>query len=183
MKTALLLIDIQKDYFPGGAMELVGAEAAAAKAARALEHFRAQGMPVFHIRHVSLRPGAGFFLPGTPGVEFHPYVAPAEGEAVIEKHFPNSFRETDLEARLRDAKVERLVIAGMMSHMCVDATTRQAFDMGFACIVLADACATRDLDFGHVSVPASHVHGAFMAALGAVYAELAGVKDLAAALR
>jgi len=102
---------------------------------------------------------------------------------VIEKRFPNSFRETDLEARLRAAGVGRLVIAGMMSHMCVDATTRQAFDLGFECIVLADACATRDLDFGHVNVPAAHVQGAFMAALGAVYAELTGVKDLAAVLR
>jgi nicotinamidase-related amidase len=183
MKTALLLIDIQMDYFPGGAMELSGSEAAAAKAGRALEYCRTQDMPVFHIQHVSRRPGATFFLPDTPGVAIHPYVAPREGERVIEKHYPNSFRETPLEAELRALKIERLVIAGMMTHMCVDATTRQAFDLGFSCILLPDACATRDLDFGHVTVPAAHVHGAFMAALGSVYAELTGVKDLPGALR
>ena len=112
----------------------------------------------------------------------HPYVAPRAGEAVIQKHFPNSFRGTGLQDKLDEANVKRLAIVGMMTHMCVDATTRAAFDLGYQCVVLADACATRELTFGHVQVPAAHVQASFMAALGAVYAEVTGVKDMAASL-
>ena len=94
MTTALLLIDIQNDYFPGGAMELEGSTAAALQARAALELFRAEGRPVFHIRHLSIRPGATFFLPDTPGAEIHDLVRPLPDEPVIVKHFPNSFRDT-----------------------------------------------------------------------------------------
>lgn len=183
MKTALLLIDIQNDYFPGGAMELVGSGAAAAKAGQALGWFRARHWPVVHIQHLSVRPGAGFFLPGTVGAEFHPAVAPHPGETVIVKNFPNAFRATTLGEELKRQEVDRLAIAGMMSHMCVDATTRAAFDFGYPCVVLSDACATRDLEYGCSAIPAAQVHGAFMAALGQVYATLVGVKDLAGALQ
>jgi nicotinamidase-related amidase len=182
MNTALVLIDIQMDYFPGGAMECSGAEAAAAKAGRALGWFREREWPVIHVRHLAARPGATFFIPGTPGVEFHPFVTPRQSETVVEKHFPNSFRGTDLQDRLDEADVKRLVIVGMMTHMCVDATTRAAFDLGYKGVVLADACATRNLEFGHVEVPAAQVQASFMAALAAVYAEVTGVKDMAAAL-
>src|SRR5688500_4993166 len=124
--TALVVIDIQNDYFSGGAMELEGAEAAGAKAGEALAHFRAQKLPVIHVRHLSVRPGATFFLPGTRGAEIHDSVKPAGGETVIEKNFPNSFRETQLKAALERHGVKNLVVAGMMTHMCVDASVRQA---------------------------------------------------------
>jgi len=182
MNTALALIDIQMDYFPGGAMELSGSEAAAAKAGRALGWFREKGWPVVHIQHHSVRPGATFFVPGTRGVSFHPYVLPLDGEQVVVKHFPNSFRGTPLQDMLDQADVKRIVFAGMMTHMCVDATVRAAFDLGYQCLVLADACATRDLEFGHEEVAAGKVHAAFLAALGSVYAEILGVKDMASAL-
>ena len=107
--TALVIIDIQNDYFPGGAMELEGADAAGAKAGAALAGFRARKLPVFHVRHLSVRPGATFFIPGTKGAEIHASVAPAAGEAVIEKNFPNSFRATDLKQRLDQAGVKNLV--------------------------------------------------------------------------
>jgi len=183
MNTALVLIDIQKDYFPGGAMELSGSEAAAAKAGRALGWFREKGWPVIHVQHLSVRPGAGFFEPGTPGVEFHPFVEPREGEAVVQKHFPNAFRGTSLQDRLDELDVKRVCFAGMMTHMCVDTTVRAAFDLGYQCVLLGDACATTDLEFGHVKVPAPQVHAAFLAALGQVFAEVSGVKDMAASLR
>src|SRR6185369_3560974 len=112
--TALLIIDIQNDYFPGGAMELEGADAAGAKAAQAIEKFRQGGMPVFHVRHLSTRPGATFFLPGTPGAEIHPVVRPREGELEVEKNFPNSFRGTALQNHLDKKKIKHLVVAGMM---------------------------------------------------------------------
>jgi nicotinamidase-related amidase len=133
MTQALLIVDIQNDYFPGGKMELVGAKEAANEAARLLAAFRGRGAPVFHMRHVSTRPGATFFLPDTEGVKIHESVAPLASETVIVKHFPNSFRETRLLEALRAAKIERLAIAGMMTHMCIDATTRSAADLGFDC--------------------------------------------------
>src|SRR5215510_2775548 len=108
--TALLIIDIQNDYFPGGAMELEGADAAAAKAAQALKSFREKKLPVFHVRHLSVRPGSTFFLPGTKGAEIRSAVAPHAGELVIEKNFPNSFRATQLQDELQGVK--NLVVAG-----------------------------------------------------------------------
>lgn len=170
--TALLIIDLQNDYFPRGAMELEGADAACGRAAAALAAFRAKGLPVFHIQHLSVRPGATFFIPGTKGAEIHAGVRPAPGEAVIEKNFPNSFRKTDLQQRLDAAGVKHLVVAGMMTSMCVDATVRQAADLGYRVTLMVDACATRTLSFGGESVPARQVHAAFLAALNGLYAKV-----------
>lgn len=178
MTRALVLIDIQNDYFPGGAMELVGMEQAAASAARLLEAFRNAGEPLFHIQHISTRPGATFFLPDTEGAEINPVVAPDSGELVFRKHFPNSFRDTGLLDAMRAAAVDELVLCGAMSHMCVDSTTRAAFDLGFRCAVAADACATRDLQHQGVTVPAAQVHAAFMAALAVPFATVATAEDV-----
>ncbi len=179
MKTGLVLVDIQNDYFPGGRMELEGIEAAAAKAADLLILFRNKGWPVFFVQHIATGQNASFFLPDTTGVEFHASLKPAPGEILIRKHYPNSFRETTLQSELDSASVIRLVICGAMSHMCIDATTRAAADLRFECIVTADACATRDLRFGSDTIPAGQVHGAFMAALGAGYARIATFDELA----
>ena len=162
---ALVIIDIQNDYFPGGAAALSGPEAAAANAARLLEKFRKLGRPVVHVQHVSIREGASYFLPGTPGVEIHPAVAPKDGEAVIRKHFPNAFRDTDLEEALRLANARHLCIAGMMSHMCIDTSVRAAADKGFGVTLAHDACAAKALKFGDTEIPAAQVHAAYMAAL------------------
>jgi nicotinamidase-related amidase len=170
--TALLIIDLQNDYFPRGAMELEGAEAACKRAAEALAAFRAKGLPVFHVQHLSVRPGATFFLPGTKGAEIHGGVRPAASEAVVQKNFPNSFRNTDLQQRLEAAGVKHLVVAGMMTSMCVDATVRQAADLGYRVTLMADACATRTLSYGGESVPAKQVHAAFLAALNGLYAKV-----------
>lgn len=177
-ESALLIIDLQNDYFPGGKMELEGSPAAGEKAREALAAFRAKGLPVFHVRHLSLRPGATFFLPGTEGAEIHASVRPAAGEPVIEKNFPNSFRGTDLKERLERAGVKHLVVAGMMTHMCVDASVRQANDYGFGVTLLADACATRAQKFGAETVPARQVHAAFLAALNGAYAKVASTEEI-----
>ncbi|HEX6692889.1 MAG TPA: cysteine hydrolase family protein, partial [Burkholderiales bacterium] len=176
--TALLIIDIQNDYFPGGAMELEGADAAGAKAGAVLQKFRNQGTPVFHIRHLSTRPGATFFLPGTKGAEIHASVTPRTGEPVVEKNFPNSFRGTVLQKRLEELAVRDLVIAGMMTHMCVDATVRHAADLGYKVTLLGDACATRAQKYGDESVPARQVHAAFLAALNGFYAKVIRADEL-----
>lgn len=180
MNTALLLIDIQNDYFPGGAMELTGSVEAAARAGKLVEAFRSKGKPVIHVQHISTRPGATFFVPETTGVEIHPAVAPCEDETIIRKNFPNSFRDTSLLQHLRDNKISRLVIAGMMTHMCIDTTVRAAGDLGFECLLAHDACATRALSFGGVTVPAESVQAAFLAALNGLFAKVQAVDELCA---
>ncbi len=169
---ALLLIDIQNDYFPGGAMELVGSEAAGLKAGTLLDAFRKRNLPVFHIQHLSTRPNATFFLPRTEGVNIHKNVAPIEGEKVIRKNYPSAFRETALLKNLRDGGITDLVVAGMMTQMCVDTTVRAAVDLGFRCRLAHDACATRDLTFAGRTVAAADVQTAFMAALNGLFAEV-----------
>jgi nicotinamidase-related amidase len=172
MKQALVVVDVQNDYFEGGKLPLVGMDEAAANARTLLDAFRAANAPLFHVQHLSVRPGAGFFVPGTEGCEIHPGVAPAPGEPVVQKNFPNAFRQTGLNEGLSAAGVDAVVICGAMSHMCVDSTARAAFDLGYACTVIADACATRDLTFGDRQVAAADVHAAFMAALSAPFAAI-----------
>jgi len=170
---SLILVDLQNDYFCGGRMELVGTEQAAINARRLLHVFRKERAPVIHIQHISARQGASFFLPGTRGSEINEMVAPLESEVVMLKHYPNSFRETSLLEVLNDQGICDLVICGAMSHMCIDATVRAAFDFGFNCVVAEDACATRDLAFNDKFVKAADVQASFMAALSAVYAKVA----------
>jgi nicotinamidase-related amidase len=178
MKTALILVDIQNDYFAGGRMELEGMEAAGKKAGQLLTFFRDNRWPTFHIQHISNYEGATFFLPSTKGAEIHSAVKPRPDEPVVQKHYPNSFRETALLDALKNDGVENVVICGAMSHMCIDATTRAAADFGFSCTVVHDACATRNLDFGKKKILAQDVHGSFMAALGSAYAKVLSCKDL-----
>jgi nicotinamidase-related amidase len=170
MTRALVIVDIQNDYFPGGAFPLVEPEAAAANAAEVLGAFRAAGEPVVHIQHVSADPDATFMRPGTHGVEIHELVAPAAGEIVLQKAHPNSFLGTHLESTLRDLGAGEVVVLGMMSSMCVDATVRAASDLGFDVTVVHDACAAPDLEFGGTRIPGASVHAAFMAALSDSYA-------------
>ena len=182
MKTGLLLIDLQLDYFPGGRMALDGAKDAVFAAARLLAAFREAEWPVCHIQHISSRAGATFFLPGTSGIDIHPAVKPNENEPIIEKHFPNSFRETELMKHLRSNQIERLVICGMMTNMCIDATVRAAYDQGFDCMVAHDACAARSLEFSGRGVQAGDVHAAFLAALQGIYARVLSVDEICSML-
>jgi nicotinamidase-related amidase len=182
MNPALILVDIQKDYFPNGKMEVVGAIEAAQTAKRLLDHFREHKLPIVHIQHISTRPGAAFLLPHTEGIHIHENVAPLPGERVIQKHFPNSFRDTALHEHLASAGIKELIICGMMSHMCIDTTVRAAFDLGYQCMVAHDACATRNLVFQGVEIPAASVQAAYMAALGAVFARVLSTGEIIAAL-
>ena len=178
MSRALVIVDIQNDYFPGGANPLHEPEAAAAAAASVLDAFRASGEQVVHVQHVWDAPDATFMRPGTDGIEIHPAVAPRAGETVISKEAPNAFLGTALERTLRDAGAEELVVCGMMTSMCVDATVRAAADLGFAVSVAHDACAAPALAFGGVDVPAPSVQAAFIAALGDGYAAVASADEL-----
>ncbi len=147
MSRALILIDIQNDYFKGGAAELEGTEAAAHNASLLLKHFREIKLPVIHVQHHSVRKNATFFIPGTRGAEISETVSPAENEKVIIKNFPNSFRNTELLQALASLQIKEPVFCGMMTHMCVHSTVLAAFDLGFSNTVAWDACATRSLGF------------------------------------
>lgn len=169
-KRALILIDIQNDYFPQGKWPLDGVEAAADKAAQVLGAFREKGEPVIHVRHEFTSADAPFFAPGSPGAHLHPKVLNQPDEPVVLKHFVNAFRETNLRTLLEQRAITEVVVVGSMSHMCIDGVVRAAADLGYGVTVIHDACATRDLEFNGTVVPAAQVHAAFMASLGFAYA-------------
>lgn len=177
-KSALIVVDIQNDYFPGGKWPLVGVDAAADNAALIINATRDAGDLVVHIRHEFTSDDAPFFTPNSEGAKLHPKVLNQPNEPVVLKHFVNSFRETELKQILDQHGIEELVVVGAMSHMCVDGITRAAADMGYKVKVIHDACASRDLAFNGITVPAAHVHAAFMAALGFAYAEVISTQEL-----
>lgn len=182
-KQALIVVDIQKDYFPQGKWPLVGAEAAADNAVRLLKAFREAGDSVVHIRHEFTSAQAPFFTPGSDGAKLHPKVLNQGSEPVVLKHFVNSFRETELQSILDEQGIKELVVVGSMSHMCIDGITRAANDLGYSVTVIHDACASRDLEFNGLTVPAAHVHAAFMSALGFAYAKVVSTDEFLAASR
>ncbi|SHO51321.1 cysteine hydrolase family protein [Desulfopila aestuarii] len=180
--TALIIIDVQNDYFQGGRMALPGAEEAAANIRQVLESFRENKLPVIHIQHVSLRENSTFFLPETEGVKIHQLVEPAAGEKVIVKHWPNSFRETEFLEYLQQEGIEHLVISGMMTFMCVDATTRAALDLGFGCTLLHDCTAAPPAEFAGVSCSAEQVRAAVTSALALLCDRVLSSEEMVALL-
>lgn len=153
-------------------MELHEPEKAANNARAILDYFREKNLPLFHVQHIFPDRGAPFFAAGTEGASIHQSVTPLENETVIQKQLPNSFLHTSLEEKLRKEEVEHVVILGMMSHMCIDATSRAAVDLGFSCTVIEDACTCPDLTFNNKTVEAEKVHTAIMAALESFYAKI-----------
>jgi nicotinamidase-related amidase len=172
MRKGLIIIDVQNEYFQGGALELLGMARAAANCRALLHQFRVARAPVIHVQQCSAEPGAAAFLPHTHGCAIHADVLPAVGEALIVKAYPNAFRETWLAEVLRQAGLTDLVVCGAMTHMCVDSTVRAAFDLGFFCTVASDACATRDLEWNGAVVKAEEVQAAFLAALQMPFAQV-----------
>lgn len=166
MKKALLIIDIQNDYFENGKNPLEGALDASVKAKLILDSFRKEGNTVVHIQHIAVRPGSTFFLPETKGIEFHSNVMPLDGEAVFIKHSPNSFKDIGLLEYLRENEIGELVVCGMMTHFCVDTTVRAAKDLGFEITLIGDATATKDLAYRGEVVGAKHVQMSYLSALG-----------------
>jgi nicotinamidase-related amidase len=176
-KHALILVDIQNDYFPDGLLPVVGVEAAADNAAKLLTGFRRAGGFLVHIRHEFPSADAPFFKPDSEGSKINTRVLPQDGENVILKRYANAFRDTDLKSILDENEIDDLVICGDMSHLCIDATARAAADLGYTVTVIHDACASRDLDFEGVVVPAAHVHAGYMAALKVGYASVVSTQE------
>lgn len=177
MSKALIIIDIQNDYFEGGAMELHNPIEASENAKKVLEKFRKEHIPIVHVQHLAAAPEVGFFLPNTKGAEIHENVKPQNGEKLITKYTPNSFVGTDLLEYLKSKEITELVFTGMMTQMCIDATVRAAKDYGFECTVIGDACATRDLEINGNQVKAIDVHNAFLAGLSTYYADIKSTDD------
>lgn len=178
MSTALIIVDIQNDYFPKGNMELNNPEKAAANAAKVLEWFRKNNKEnIFHVQHIAADPALGFFISDTLGAEIHETVQPLENESIIIKHFPNSFLKTELASKLKEKGITKVVVVGMMTHMCIDATVRAAVDLGFETTLIEDACATRDLSYEGKVVPAEQVHYAFVSALNGMYCAVESTED------
>jgi nicotinamidase-related amidase len=171
-KRALVIVDIQNDYFPGGKWTLSGMDAAAENASRVLQAARAAGDLVVHVRHEFPTAEAPFFAPGSEGAQIHANVKAHAGEAIVVKHQINAFRDTNLKEILDASDIEELIVCGAMSHMCIDAVTRAANDFGYKVMLIHDACATRDLEFNGETIPAAQVHASYMSALGFAYAAL-----------
>ncbi len=177
MNTALLLLEIQNDYFPNGRIPLEKSLEASAKAQSVLHAYREKKLPVIHIPQFSTHPNATSMLPCTKGAEFYADVRPEKNETIIKKHYPNSFKDTNLLNHLIKNQINHLVICGMTTHMAVDATVRAAYDLGFTITVLHDACAARQLEFNHTTIPAQNVHLAFLAAFQPTYASVLSADD------
>ena len=169
--SALVMVDLQNTYREG-VMRLEGVEAALVEARALLGRARDAGIPIFHVQHDA---GAGSpYDLSAPIGQISDEVAPREGEAVIVKGYPNAFVGTDLEARLRAAGVGDVVLAGFMTHMCINSTGRGAFTLGFRPTVVAAATATRDLPGADGAVvPAAALQAASLAALGDLFAVVA----------
>ena len=171
-KRAIIVVDLQNEYLATGKLPLVGIDTALANATRVIAAARAKGELVIHVRHEMAQAGAPVFVPGSDGVQIIPAVAPVEGESVVLKNYPNSFRDTNLKQLLDAQGIKELVVMGAMSHMCIEATSRAAADLGYPVTVVHDACATMNLEFEGTVVPAAQVHAAAMAALAFGYASI-----------
>jgi nicotinamidase-related amidase len=182
MKTALVVIDAQQEYFaPLGTVVLPHAPEAVTQIGRALAWARQASVPVVHVVHESRRPGATTFAPGSPTLAIHPEAAPLSGEPVIQKHLPGSFTGTGLEALLRERGIERLLIGGFMTQMCVDTTARQAAHLGFQVAVLADACAAKAVTGPDgATITADQVHRTHLGSLQGFLADVTTVARVSA---
>lgn len=174
---AIVVVDLQKDYLGSGRFPLTGIDAAATNAARVIEAARARGDRIVHVHHVSKEADSPLFAPDTDGIGPIPVVAPQEGDTVVIKNYPNSFRETPLHAALQARGITEIVVVGAMSDVCIDATARAAADLGYGLTVVHDACATRDKAFGDSLVPAAQVHATIMSALEFGYGKVTTTAD------
>jgi nicotinamidase-related amidase len=180
MTSALVVIDAQQEYFaPLGKVVLPAGPAAVKRIAAALAWARDARVSVIHIVHENRRPGAAIFAPGSPALAVHPDAAPAAGEPVMTKHLPGSFTGTALEETLRALAIERVLIAGFMTQMCVDTTSRQAAHLGFNVTVLSDATAAKAVTGPDgVEISADVVHRTHLGSLNGFLAEIRTTDDV-----
>lgn len=183
MKKALLIIDVQNDYFPNGNCQLNKPEVALNTIKSLLKHFREKKLPIFYIQHVSIAVQANFFISETVGVQINKEIKPLDTEIIIVKHYPNSFYKTNLQKVLKQNKITDLVVCGMMTHMCIDTTVRAAKEYGYKITLISDGCATKDLEWNNVNIPAETIQSVFMASLNHKFANVITSKEFFNMLR
>lgn len=176
--SALIMIDCQNTY-TRGVMELDGVQDALDEATKLLERARSAGIPIVHIEHDD-GDGSLYDIRAEIG-QIVDRVAPQGDETVVVKNFPNSFVQTDLDERLKAVGARNLLLAGFMTHMCVNSTARGAFNLGYAPTVVASATATRALPGPTGVVPSEALQAASLAAIsdlfGIVVADVAAIPD------
>jgi len=177
MKKALIIIDLQNDYFKDGANELQEIDEVLIQTNKLIKFAREKSYKIYFIQHFSQKEGASFFLPHTQGVKLHKDLEINEN-LVIKKNYPNSFRDTILKKELDKENINELIICGAMTHMCIDTTVRAGFDMGYKIELVSDACATKDLVFQDTVIKAQDVQASFMSALNGIFCEVKEVKNL-----
>lgn len=172
MKTALLIIDVQNDYFEGGKCELVNPMKALTNVEYALNYFREKSQTIIHVQHINDNGTITYFYPNTEGAEINERVKPRKGEYLVNKNDPNCFFKTNLRDIIKDENITTLVVCGMMTHMCIDTTVRACRYEGLEVILLSDACATKKLKINEKVIPAEAVHDGFIAALNNRFAKV-----------
>jgi nicotinamidase-related amidase len=167
-ESALVIIDCQNTYREG-VMQLEGVEEALVEASKLLEKARQVGAPVFHIQHDT---GEGTpYDTKAPIGQIADIVKPVDGEPVITKQYPNAFIQTDLEEQLKKVGCSKLILAGFMTHMCVNSTAHGAFNLGYDVTVVASATASRPLQAGQGNaLSAQAVHEGALASTRDLYA-------------
>lgn len=177
MKKALLIIDVQNDYFENGRCELHNPNDALNAIKKVLNYFRENDYPVYFVQHISAV-GADFFEPDTEGVKIHKDIEPSGQEQVIVKHYPNSFYQTTLQQELEKAGITELVICGMMTHMCIDTTVRAANELGYQITLISDACATKELRWDNLLISADDVRAVYLASLDKEFANVRSSEEV-----
>jgi len=172
MKTALLIIDVQNDYFVGGKCELVNPMEALANIEHVLNYFREKSQTIIHVQHINDNNSITYFYPDTKGAEIHVKVKPIKGEYLVNKNDSNCFTSQKLKEIIKNENITNLVICGMMTHMCIDTTVRASRYEGLKVTLVNDACATKDLEINSSVIPAKTVHEIFMAALNKRFADI-----------
>lgn len=177
MKKALIVIDLQNDYFPGGKMELDNTSEVLKNTNTLIQYARKKEYKIYFIQHIAIKENAPFFLPDTKGAELHEKLD-IQNDAVIVKNYPNSFQKTTLEKELLKENIKDLIICGAMTHMCIDTTVRAAFDLGYKSTVVSDCCATKELKFEEKIIKSEDVQNSFLAALNGTFCDIYNTNDL-----
>ncbi len=144
-RTALLLVDLQNDYFDFGRFPLEQINDATHNALLLLSHFRKEALPIIHIQHIFKDSQAPFFACGSEGVNIHQSVKPIENEIVIVKHQIDSFIDTELDQKLIELGIDKLVVVGAMAQACIQTLCRTATFKGYQCQLVEDAIAAPSL--------------------------------------
>ena len=171
MKNALIVVDMQNDYYIGGKNELTGIKEALENMVKLINKAHKAGDEVIFIQHISKK-DAPFFVEGSEGAKLHKELPIQSQDSVVVKHYPNSFRETNLHQLLQAKNISNLTICGAMTHMCIDTTVRAAFDLGYKTTLVGNACATKDLSYKGDTIEAKYVQASFLSALDCTFCEV-----------